>query len=305
MSARVSVVIPAYNRAGSIRAAIDSVLRQSVGDIEVLVVDDGSSDDTAGIAAATGDARVRVVRHARNRGAAAARNTVVAEARATLVAFQDSDDEWLPLKLEKQLALLGRTDRPVAVYCGMLVVEGLSADREPGRRRARFDYIPDPGLSGVDGDILAQLLRRSFVSTQTLLAPRDVLRSIGGFDEELSALEDWDCAIRLARRGPVALADEPLVLQRFSPNSITRMARRLTEARERIVDKHAALMAAEPGCLSDHHRAVAGGWRMAGEPGRARAAIGRALASGPLRARNWMALGAALAQGGAGRTGRT
>ncbi len=302
MTPAVSVVIPAYNRASTIRPAIESVLRQSISDIEVIIVDDGSTDETADVAEAMDDPRLRVLRQPHNSGAAAARNAGVAAARGALVAFQDSDDEWLPLKLEKQLALLRRLDRPVAVYCGMLVVVGLGEDPGRGGRRGQLDYLPTLTLSGVDGDILPQLLRRSFVSTQTLIAPRETLRAIGGFDETLPALEDWDCALRLAQRGPIGLVDEPLVLQRFSPNSITRLARRLTEARERIVEKHAALMAAEPGCLSHHHRAVAGGWRRAGDFARANAAIRRALAAAPFLPGNWAGLIMTLAAE-AGRRG--
>ena len=117
----VSVVLPAYNRAGAIRGAVESVLRQSFTNFELIVVDDCSTDATAAEVAEIADPRVRLIRHAENRGASAARNTGIREARGPWVAFQDSDDEWLPLKLEKQMArLMAPGAEYVAAYCGML-----------------------------------------------------------------------------------------------------------------------------------------------------------------------------------------
>lgn len=282
----ISVVIPAYNRAGSIAAAIESVLRQTVTAIEVIVVDDGSADGTAAAAEGVADPRLRVLRLPANRGAAAARNAGLAAARAPLVAFQDSDDEWLPRKLAVQQAALAAMPGAVAVYCGMLVVTALEAG---GGRRAPA-YLPAPGLHPVAGDLRAALLRQSLISTQTLMAPRGVLEALGGFDESLPALEDWELAIRLGALGPVALADEPLVLQRFSANSITRGAERLVRARAAIVARHGTAMRAEPGCLPAHARAIAGGWRRLGKRGAALAAARQAVAAGPLDPRNWLAL---------------
>ena len=129
----VSVVIPAYNRAATIVAAIDSVLRQTWTDFELIVVDDGSTDGTLAAAAAVADPRLRLVPAPRNLGAAGARNLGVEEARGTWIAFQDSDDEWLPEKLAKQMARLatppaaggngdGREGGWGGCYCGLLTV---------------------------------------------------------------------------------------------------------------------------------------------------------------------------------------
>src|SRR5262245_12992873 len=106
MSPAVSVVLPAYNRAGSIGGAIPSVLRQTWADFELIVIDDGSEDGTLEAAAGIRDPRLRLIAGQSNRGAAAARNRGAAVARADWIAFQDSDDEWLPEKLEKQMARL-------------------------------------------------------------------------------------------------------------------------------------------------------------------------------------------------------
>src|SRR5215207_4189569 len=104
----VSVVLPTYNRAPLLGRSIRSVLGQSYGDFELLVIDDGSTDGTAGVVAAFGDPRVRYVPLARNTGAGAARNVGIRMSRGRFMAFQDSDDEWLPSKLAKQLSAFGR-----------------------------------------------------------------------------------------------------------------------------------------------------------------------------------------------------
>lgn len=297
----VSVVIPAYNRAATIRAAIESVLRQSFADFELVVVDDGSTDGTLDAAAAVDDPRLRLVPAPRNLGAAGARNLGVAEARAPLVAFQDSDDEWLPTKLEKQMARLAAAPDRIGCYCGLLVVGAL--DPRPGER-TRLAYNPPPETLPVEGDILAPMLGRNLVSTQTLVVRRDAFRDLGGFDEGMPALEDWDFAIRLAARGPLAFVDEPLVLQRFSENSLTRHADRQLAAQARMVEKNLALYEARPDALAGQYYALAGLARRLGRYGEARALLARARRVRPANPRPWAmslyvaALG--LARGGRG-----
>lgn len=115
---RVSVVIPTYNRADIITRAVDSVLAQTVDDIEVLIIDDGSTDGTRALIEDIDDSRVRYLAHDTNRGVSAARNTGVEAGRGEYVAFLDSDDEWLPRKLERQLSALdGREEGWIGVYC--------------------------------------------------------------------------------------------------------------------------------------------------------------------------------------------
>lgn len=290
----VSVVIPAYNRAASIRAAIDSVLRQTWRDFELIVVDDGSRDGTQDVVRAIDDPRLRLIETPRNMGASAARNLGIAEARADWVAFQDSDDEWLPLKLERQMArLLAPGADFVAGYCGMLILG--APDETPGAGgRLQVRYFPDVGETRLEGDLLVPLLRGSLISTQTLVARRDRLEEVGGFDPEMRSLIDWDCVLRLAPLGPIAFVDEPLALQRFSSNSITRDRARRLISQIRIAEKHAAALARHPEIHARHHYVIAGGHRLAGDLPAARAALARARALQPGNPRYWaMSLGLA------------
>jgi len=290
----VSVVIPAYNRAGSIRLAIESVLRQTWADFDLLVVDDGSTDGTQGVVRGIADPRLRLIETPRNMGASAARNLGIAEARGRWVAFQDSDDEWLPLKLEKQMARLSAPGAAyVAAYCGMLILG--APDEAPGTSgRLQVRYFPGPEETALEGDLLLPLLRTSLISTQTLVARRDRLLEIGGFDPDLRALIDWDCVLRLAPLGPIAFVDEPLALQRFSANSITRDRPRKLAAQIRLAEKHAALLEAHPAIHAGRHYVIAGGRRQAGDLAGARASLARARALAPGNPRYWaMSLGVA------------
>ncbi len=153
-SPRVSVIIPTYNRAHLIDRALSSVFRQTIQDFEILVIDDASTDDTEAVVRRIADARVRYIRHSANKKAAAARNTGVASAQGVYVAFLDSDDEWLPNKLEVQLAVFERSPDTQIVYSGWRWVHestGLvekvrcpdSSGRIDGLPRWAFNIVPD------------------------------------------------------------------------------------------------------------------------------------------------------------------
>lgn len=270
----VSVVLPAHNRVGSIGAAIESVLAQSFDDFELIVVDDGSTDGTEDAARAVDDPRLTVIALGTNRGVSAARNAGIDAARAPWIAFQDSDDEWLPAKLALQMARLGQSDA-IAAYCGMAIL------RQTKGGRTALDYVPGPAQTLTEGAIHDTLAKGSFISTQTLIARADLIREEGGFDPNLPALVDWDLALRLSRRGDFAFVDAPLVFQRFSENSITKSAKYRVEARERILEKHRDAFGAVPGAVALNARAVAGGWRRLGERARARDALRTGLTAAP------------------------
>jgi glycosyltransferase involved in cell wall biosynthesis len=265
---QVSVILPVFNREGSVRRAVDSVLRQTFEDLELIVVDDCSTDESVAAVDAVEDRRLSVVRCPENRGAAAARNLGVSHARGDWIAFQDSDDEWLPRKLELQLALADDSPDYVAIYCGMLIVNELPEYTVDGARLAPR-YYPDPSRALVSGDLSVELLRGSLVSTQTLMVRRRLLVDLGGFDETLRTLEDWDLAIRIAQTGNIGFVDEPLVLQVFSTNSITRHFESRLAAQSEIADKHSALYARHPEILAALHYRLSGGYRYIDRPDRA------------------------------------
>ena len=280
----VSVVVPCRDREDTVRAAIESVLAQDGPALEVIAVDDGSSDGTVDALRAVDDPRLRVIENGPPHGVSAARNRGIEAAEGAWIAFQDSDDLWLPGKLAAQMDRVAGSPEAVGVYCAM---------RIEGEDGARLGRVPANGPCPEGEALRRHLLRDSVISTQTLVARADALRRVGGFDEGLRALVDWELVLRLVQEGPILAADEELVAQRFSENSITRSKDRRREAQERILAKHGALFAAEPGALAYHHHRLAGAHREAGQGGESRAHAWRALRAAPLSPR--YALGAARA----------
>ena len=211
---RVSVVIPTYNRVDVLPRAIESVLSQSESDLELLIVDDGSTDDTQEFLSSYEDPRVRSVVHGTNRGANVARNTGIQEATGTYIAFLDSDDEWHPRKLERQLGVLeSRSEEWVAAYCDYDIrVAGTGGRVEMlgARVLARGKpSSPQEGGEELMGAILADDVQPGAGST--LLVRTDIARKIGGFDESLDRFQDPEFVLRILREGNVAYVDEPLV----------------------------------------------------------------------------------------------
>jgi len=203
----VSVVVPTYNRAGIVGRAIDSALTQTYEDLEVIVVDDASTDDTGAVVGEYGP-RVRYYRHDENRGGSAARNTGIDHAEGEFVAFLDSDDEWHPGKVAAQLECLGsRSNEWGGVYCDF--------------RQARSSPVGTvlDGLfsrpSGQEGgeSLLRDLLLLEFDhgGASTLLVRRDVLVELDGFDESFDRQQDWEFLGRLLRRWKLAYVDRCLV----------------------------------------------------------------------------------------------
>ena len=211
---RVSVIIPTYNRAATLPRAIDSALEQTVDDLEVVVVDDGSTDETGSVLASYEDPRVRPVVHATNQGANVARNTGIEHARGEHVAFLDSDDEWHRKKLEQQLECLeNRSSEWVGVYCA----SAFELTGTSGRARtaaasvlARGDETPTrEGGEELVGEILADNVQPGAGST--LLVRTSVARAAGGFDETLDRFQDPEFCLRVLEHGKLAYVDEVLV----------------------------------------------------------------------------------------------
>jgi glycosyltransferase involved in cell wall biosynthesis len=193
------VIIPTLDRLGMLRRALASALEQEAVDLEVVVVDDGSSDGTSDAVAALGDPRVQVVRHERPQGVARARNAGLEAARGEWVGFLDDDDVWAPRKLSEQLAAARAAGAGMA-FSGAIVLDDAGAS--PG-----IDPAPDPG------DLLAELLRHNFIpgGCSNVIARTALVRAAGGFDARLSMLADWDLWIRLAERTEAAACPQPHV----------------------------------------------------------------------------------------------
>jgi glycosyltransferase involved in cell wall biosynthesis len=209
----VSVVIPAYNAEAYITAAVDSVLAQTFRDLELIVVDDGSSDATVARLGTYGDA-VRCLRQP-NGGVSRARNRGVEVSRGRLVAFLDADDVWLPTKLGAQTSMLAsRTD------CRACHTAATVADTT--LRPLAMHRCPEGAVTALD-----LLLRGNVVpgGGSSVICERQLFVETGGFDPNLSLCADWDMWLRLAARTRFAAIDEPLVIYRRTPGSMSRDSR--------------------------------------------------------------------------------
>jgi glycosyltransferase involved in cell wall biosynthesis len=243
----VTVVVPAYNRAGVVGRAVRSALAQTLREVEVLVVDDASTDDTAAVVAAIEDPRVRLLRHDRNRGGSAARNTGIEAARGRYVAFLDSDDEWHPAKLERQVATLEERGDPwVAAYCGFRRVR---TGWTSALRDVVEGLLPDgTEVVGKEGgaELVADSLRLEFSTggSSTLIVRTDVCRRMGGFDESFRRQQDWEFRNRLLREGSLAYVPGELVVKYESGKpSADGTAASMTHYVETFADDVAALEA--------------------------------------------------------------
>jgi glycosyltransferase involved in cell wall biosynthesis len=224
----VTVVVPTKDRWGLLsRMALPSALAQQDVRFEVVVVDDGSSDGTERSlrALAAEEQRLRVVRHERPRGVAAARNAGLAAARGTWVAFLDDDDVWSPRKLRAQVDAVG--DEDVFAYAGAVAFD------ENGDVLYPY-YFPDPS------ELREQLLRWAVVpaGASNVLARADVVRELGGFDERLFHLEDWDLWLRLADAGHAVAVPDVLVGVLFHPANKHAVNDQSHEV-EYLIEKHA------------------------------------------------------------------
>jgi glycosyltransferase involved in cell wall biosynthesis len=228
----VSVILPTRNRAHRLRGALTSVLEQTYTDFELIVVDDASDDETPQVIEAFQDLRIRYLRLHRRVGAAAARDAGVRLGSGHYLAFQDSDDVWLPTYLATQLAQLDSAGPEV----------GVSYTRFRRRRQGRTTVYPDPETIRQD-DILTTLLRQNVVTTQAALVRRDCFEEVGGFDPSFSCLIDWDLWLRLAQDYHFRGIAEPLVDVHYTPGSISADRVALAHALLQILGKHADIFA--------------------------------------------------------------
>ena len=196
----VTVVIPTRNRRQLVLRALDSVFRQRGVVVEVVVVDDGGTDGTADAVRGLGATNVRVIRHDASRGVSAARNTGLRAASAPWVAFMDDDDIWLPDKAQAQLASLAQ-DTEARWSC----VGAVHVNADLGV----ISYSRPPG----DGDLLDGLLRRNVVpgGGSGVVVSTELARQVGGFDERISILADWDFYLRVSVHSPISAVDSPLL----------------------------------------------------------------------------------------------
>ncbi len=222
---RVSVVIPAYNAMVYLPKTLESVLRQTFTDFEVLIINDGSSDGIVEWAAQVTNPRVKLISQ-ENRGLSGARNTGIEHAEGKYIAFLDADDLWEPTKLEKQVRCFEDKSAVGVVYTWTTLVD--EQDNPTGRMFA----------SQAEGDVWQQLLEADVISSgSSAMVRRSCFETAGLFDQSLTSAEDLDMWLRIAVHYPFAAVKEPLTLYRQHPTSMSKNRQRMLQSLRIVIEK--------------------------------------------------------------------
>ncbi len=293
-SPHVSVVMPTHTRAGLLGRSIASVLGQSFADLELIVVDDCSSDNTAEVVARFDDPRLRYVPLTDNLGAAGARNAGARLARGEWLAFQDDDDIWLVDKLRCQIETL--REQPEAQWC-----LGSFIQIQPQRQiyfggEAAFrgmDYRQGIGDGGPQWNLIA---------TPNWLLRRSLFEQAGGFDPEIRSWDDWELGLRLYQLSPPIHCDQPTFIQdHIEGSGLMRAERTRAADMRRILAKHGHYWDAQPRVMARHYYQIGRAESLYDPAPAGRDALWRSLALRPLAPRTLAALVLAYLPGELGR----
>jgi len=221
----ISVIIPVYNNESTIQETIESVLTQSFSDLELIVINDGSQDSTLKIVSSILDPRLKVFSYP-NAGLAATRNRGISHASGEYISFIDADDLWTPDKLEAQFKALQANPQAAVAYSWTDWIDESGQFLRPG------------GHISVKGDVFATLLVRDFVeSGSNPLIRAEALAEVGGFDESLPAVEDWDMWLRLAARYEFVCVPSPQILYRVSSSSMSSNVWKMEAGSLRVIER--------------------------------------------------------------------
>lgn len=224
----VSVIIPTYNRGYIIDRALTSLRNQTFKDFEILVVDDGSQDNTENIVQQYTDLDIVYIKLEKNCGANYARNVGIAKACGKYLAFLDSDNEWLPSNLDTKVSILQNTSEKVGLVFGSFFV-----------MKGEHKEIFRPADIESQELLKRKMLSTNVIDTNTVLVKRVCFHKVGGFDEKLSRLQDWDMFGRILFDGKyeAVFCDQPLVINKIQNDSISMDNNRLFVSRNRILHK--------------------------------------------------------------------
>ena len=232
----ISVIIPNYNRETVICETMQSVLDQSYENIEVLVIDDASTDHSVEALTKVKDKRVRSIVQKEHRGANYCRNLGVSESKGEYLAFQDSGTIWYPDKLQKQMDRLKKNPKAEMVYCLSEIEDGGDTYCYPAKEMALCDK---------EEKCIETLKKGNLIDTPTILIKRKCFFEAGGFDEELLRWQDYDFVIRVVQKYAVVIVNEILIKTKFFENSISNKQSLFIQAMPKFLTKHKSFFASE------------------------------------------------------------
>lgn len=203
MPPAVSIVLPTYNRGEKLLGVLPKVLNQTYKNFEIVVVDDGSTDNTEEVVRMFQSPQIKYIKLEKNEGQSHARNVGIENASYNYIAFADSDDIWEEKKLEIQMEALLQDKGAGFCYCAYAYYDS----------NERKHIVPRRTISKVrkEGYIYPELLRRNIIGTPTLVVKKECIEQIGGFNEEINCLEDWEYVLRLAKKYECVFCDQELI----------------------------------------------------------------------------------------------
>jgi len=222
----VSIIMPAYNAEKFISKSIESVLQQTYQNWELLVVNDGSKDNTSSVVSSFHDARIKLIEQV-NGGVSKARNTGITNSTGEFIAFLDSDDLWLKDKLEIQVKYLMKNQNIVLSYGDYL---SFIEDRKIIENKQLYPFKIK--------DLKKRLLVFNFIATLTVMVKSDVLKATGGFDTELFGPEDWDLWIKISQKGSIGYIKENLAMYREHEGGISKNKKRQLNEEYKVINRH-------------------------------------------------------------------
>lgn len=257
----ISVVIPAYKRGHIIERAIQSILQQTYQDFEILVVDDGSRDNTESIVASLSkeEPRIRYFCHDTNRGAQAARNTGAKAAQGEWIAFLDSDDYFTPNSLEVRI-LVAQSEGVKVVHSECKVLR-------------KSESLTTYGVPTLSGYIYRELLTDPGPLYSGLFIAKEALEKVGYLDEQIISYQDWDTAIRLAKYFPFGFVAEPtFIYDRRGDDTISKNIESEVKGYKQVFNKHffEILKQTGPRTVAHHHRSISVRYQLVGDQNSAR-----------------------------------
>ena len=243
---KISVVMPTYNRAHFLGKAIDSVLSQTYGNFEVIIIDDNSKDNTADLLKKYKDTRIKYVKNTENRGCGVARNQGMELARGDYITFLDSDDEIFSTKFEKQLENFHALPNKIGlIYCGFCYASGKTGE------------IVKSISPKLDGNVYNNLLARNLFPIHAPIIRRECFQKCGMLDVTLPACEDWDIWIRISRYYKFAFVPDILAKYNIHGKQKSTEVESVIRARERIVEKYRSDLDERPRLLARHLKEIA------------------------------------------------
>jgi glycosyltransferase involved in cell wall biosynthesis len=282
-NATISVIIPTYNRAHLLKKSIDSVLNQTYANLEVIVIDDNSSDNTDEVLNRYNDERIRYIKNKVNRGASDARNQGIEIARGEYLTFLDSDDELFVDKLEKQVTKFsGLSNKYGLVYCGYCFVSSEKGEIEE-------HIFPE-----LYGNVYSNLLTRNIFPIHAPVVKRECFKKCGIFDTSLPACEDWDIWIRVARHYEFAFVPEILAKYYIHGKQKSTEMESVVLAREKIVEKYRRELHHRPHVLARHQKEIALLYCLNDEPAKGRKYFLSSIRSDPFHYWNYVHLALSL-----------